>query len=72
MTYPELCERLRGSGARFGLKLVVEGAALDDETRAALAEHKPLVVARVASAMQRAALDAWDWGSQPGNGAPPF
>ena len=74
MTYAELSERLKADGVRFGLRLVVESplGRLDDEVKAALAEHKPLIVARVSGALQRAALDAWEWGSQPGNGTPPF
>lgn len=73
MTYAELCQRLHDSNARFGLRLIVElGNGLDDETRSAIKEHKPLIVARVANAMQRTELDTWEWGSQPGNGSPPF
>lgn len=75
MDYPALCEHLKRHRVRLGLKLTIESAeagALGPDVIEALKEHKPLVVARVAAASQRAELESWEWGSQPGNGTPPF
>lgn len=74
MTFDELATYLANHHINVGLKLTVDApaGALTDEVRAALAEHKPHVVARVASAMQREALSSWTWGEGSASGTPPF
>jgi len=46
---PTLMRSLEAKGVRLSLRLVVDApaGAVDDETRAALAEHKPIILARL-------------------------
>jgi hypothetical protein len=77
VTLPELAEHLNANRVRLGLKLSIEcpvPGALTPEVKAALAEHKPLIVARVANALQRGELESWGWGTteDDASGTPPF
>jgi hypothetical protein len=76
VTYAELAEHLKTHNVRLGLRLTVQcddaGAVLTPEVKAALAEHKPLLVARVAANLQWSELSAWQWGQGEPGSTPPF
>lgn len=69
---PSLLETLEARGVRLSLRLVVDApaGALDDEARAALAEHRPMILAALGRDALWAELSAWRWGPAV-EGAPP-
>ncbi|OJW10323.1 MAG: hypothetical protein BGO49_07180 [Planctomycetales bacterium 71-10] len=61
---PSLLETLESRGVRLSLRLVVDApaGALDDEARAALAEHRPMILAKLGRDALWADLSTWRWG----------
>jgi hypothetical protein len=64
MTLHDLTHELARLDVKLGLRLVVDAprGAVADELRAALAAHKPHLLARLGRAAQWAALAAQRWG----------
>lgn len=64
MTLDTLFTQLDAAGAKLSLRVVVDAPAgsVSDEAKAALAEHKPLVLMRLAREAQWASLSRERWG----------
>ena len=64
MTYPALISALDSSGVRLGLRLTVDApsGAITAEVRESLAEHKPLILSKLAREAQWEALKDLRWG----------
>jgi hypothetical protein len=57
-------ESLEARSVKLSLRMVVDAptGVLDDETLAALAEHKPMILARLGREALWAELSTWRWG----------
>ncbi len=64
MTLPELVEALEAGGVKLSLRLVVDAprGVMTDQIKAALAAHKPTLLARLGRDAQWEYLAAQRWG----------